>query len=150
MKHILILSIVTIISFSSCLKMETQAEKDEAKIQEYLEENNINAQKTQSGLYYVINVEGSGITPSWNSYITINYKGYLLDGTVFDSTSTNSPVRMYLQSTIAGWQEGIPKFKPGGEGTLFIPSRLGYGSTAKTKIPANSVLIFDIELIAVN
>jgi len=130
--------------------MDTQAEKDDAKIQEYLDENNINAQKTQSGLYYVIDVEGTGINPSWNSYITIDYKGYLLDGTVFDSTSTGSPVRMYLYSTIEGWKEGIPKFKTGGEGTLFIPSRLGYGSTAKTNIPSNSVLVFDIKLIGVN
>lgn len=147
MKKLIVLAIIVALGLSSCFKIETQAEKDDAKIQKYLDENNLNAQKTSSGLYYSITKEGTGINPSWNSYISIYYKGYLLDGTVFDA-SEDAPFKTYLYSTIEGWQQGIPKFKVGGEGQLFIPSRLAYGSSSVGDIPPNSVLIFDIELIS--
>ena len=120
----------------------------EADIIDYIEENNLNAKRTNSGLYYVINNEGSGTRPSSNSNVTVVYKGYFLDGTVFDE-STNG-ISFGLNQVIRGWTEGIPYFKEGGSGILLIPSYLGYGDTRRGSIPGGAALVFDIKLISVN
>lgn len=137
-----------IISFSDCKKKSTvdQAATDEGIITAYISSHKLNAKATGSGLHYVITMQGSGGQPSSSSNVTVNYKGYLTDGSVFDQ-SKSPGFTTSLGSVIAGWQEGIPYFKKGGKGTLLIPSALGYGSQAQANIPANSVLIFDIELL---
>ena len=135
------------VCFVSCDK-ELQADKDDKLIQDYLAENNIDATETSTGLYYYIEKEGNGSFPDINSTITVNYKGYLLNNTVFDQSDTNNPSEFKLANTIDGWREGIPKLSVGGKGKLFIPSRIGYGSVTMKDIPANSVLVFDIELIS--
>ena len=99
-------------------------------------------------MYYVIEEEGIGEHPNIYSLVTVNYKGYLLDGTVFDETLPDEPIQFQLFQVIPGWQEGIQKFRTEGSGKLLIPSELGYGSDAQSDIPANSVLIFDIELLS--
>ncbi len=147
MKYLTFLSIL-IILISACKKEESQADKDDAIIQQYLSDNNIEATKDASGLYYVITEEGTGDHPDINSEVTVRYKGYLTDGTVFDQTSGSSTATFPLSGLIRGWQIGIPKLKQGGKGTFFVPSTLGYGSQAVSGIPANSVLIFDIELVS--
>jgi FKBP-type peptidyl-prolyl cis-trans isomerase FkpA len=97
-------------------------------------------------LHYIIKAPGSGDAfPSLASDITINYKGYLLDGTVFDE---NTNITFALNRLIRGWQQGIPLIKPGGEIMLLIPSELGYGANRSGSIPGNSVLIFEIDLIS--
>lgn len=120
----------------------------EADIINYIEENNLNAKRTSSGLYYVINNQGSGTRPSSNSNVTVVYKGYFLDGTVFDE-STNG-ISFGLNQVIRGWTEGIPYFKEGGSGILLIPSNLGYGNSGRGSIPGGAALVFDIKLISVN
>lgn len=131
---------------ASCSKDEsvpdTQLDDDIVKINEYLAANGLSAQSTASGLHYIIETEGTGGHPGANSIVDVEYKGYLLDGTVFDERRTSFP----LGNVIKGWQEGIPLFKKGGKGKLFIPSTLGYGNKQNGSIPANSVLVFDIEL----
>lgn len=123
---------------------ERIAEKDRQKILEYISKNDLDAQEHESGVFYVIEVEGSGNHPTENSTVKLNYTGMLLDGKVFDS---NWGSTMYLRNTIQGWQYGIPMFKKGGKGILLIPSGLGYGQWPTGSIPANSVLVFEIELI---
>lgn len=142
--------VLLILAFSSCNKEKSQAEIDDERIQEFLELSNINAEKTASGLYYYVEVEGTGEFARWNSTVVVHYKGMLLNGTVFDTSYGEAPFVTYLPNTILGWQEGIPKFKEGGKGKLFIPSGLGYGSRQISIIPPNSVLIFDIELLGIN
>lgn len=147
MKYLTYLGIL-IFLFSACKKEESQADKDDTIIQQYLSDNSIEATKDPSGLYYVITEEGTGDHPDINSEVTVKYKGYLTNGTVFDETTGNSSVTFPLSGLIRGWQIGIPKLKQGGKGTFFVPSALGYGSQAVGNIPANSVLIFDIELVS--
>jgi FKBP-type peptidyl-prolyl cis-trans isomerase FkpA len=139
-----------ILSFLSCKKKSnaSQAELDEKIITNYISDNKLNATATGSGLYYVITSQGTGIQPTSNSNVTVSYKGSLKDGTIFDQSST-SGITFGLSNVIKGWQEGIPYFKKGGKGVLLIPSALGYGAQATGSIPANSVLIFDINLINV-
>ena len=121
---------------------------DKKIIEDYLTANSLTAQSTSSGLYYIIQDPGGANHPTINSAISANYKGYLTNGTVFDqSYSTGQPSNFQLASVIKGWQEGLQLIGVKGKIKLLIPSTLGYGSTAKTNIPANSVLIFDIEMV---
>ena len=130
---------------------QEQLDMDIAIIENYLSQDSITATKDPSGLFYVIDEEGTGTEfPKFNSTVVLSYSGKLLDGTIFDSASTVNPLSSNLQSLIRGWQIGVPKFKKGGKGTLYIPSGLGYGTRATGSIPANSVLIFDIELLNFN
>ena len=101
-------------------------------------------------LYYIIDEPGSRIRPTESSTVSVIYKGYLTDEdtTVFDS-SNGLPRTFPLSGVIQGWKEGIPIFKEGGKGTLFIPCNLGYGERQSGQIPPSSVLIFDIELVDV-
>lgn len=130
------------LTWISCGK--DQEKKDMELIEEYLAENNLQAESTESGLYYIIHVPGSNEHPTILDDITFNYAGYLLNGNQFDAGEN---VTYPLSALIAGWQEGIPLFGKGGSGRLIIPSHLGYGDQAYPGIPANSVLIFDIELL---
>jgi len=125
---------------------KAQTEED---IIQYIADHNLTAQRSNSGLYYVINKQGEGAKPTSNSNVTVNYKGYFLDGSVFDQ-STQGGISFNLQQVIKGWTEGITYFNEGGEGILLIPSQLGYGSQNRSGIPGGSVLIFDIQLLKVN
>lgn len=120
---------------------------DEQTIQKYITAHNLTAQSTPSGLHYVIVEAGNSSHPTSTSTVTVNYKGYFTDGSIFDESVPGNPIIISLSSVIKGWQEGIQLFGKGGKGILLIPSALGYGSTANYGIPANSVLIFDVELI---
>ncbi len=137
-----------VLSFTACKKKLTQEEADEKIIKQYISDKGLSAKATGSGLYYVIDTEGTGDHPNINSTVTVVYRGTLTDGTEFDKSST-SGASFKLSSVIKGWQEGIPLFKKGGKGKLLIPSALGYGNQATGKIPASSVLIFDVELLDV-
>ncbi|MDA9266993.1 FKBP-type peptidyl-prolyl cis-trans isomerase [Salibacteraceae bacterium] len=140
---------ILLISFSCKKDNDDQAAIDDKIIKDYIAENSLDAEPTGTGLYVVINEEGSGFNPSQNSNVSVYYKGYFTDGEVFDETG-REPISFKLSQVIQGWQEGIPYFKPGGSGILLIPSALGYGSDDVGAIPANSVLIFDIDLVTVN
>ncbi len=128
------------------ISAEEQLGMDTKKIKAYLADNNLVAESTASGLHYIIEEEGTGGHPNLNSEVTVNYKGYLLNGKVFDQTNT-TPVTFPLKNLILGWQQGIPLLQKGGKGKFFLPSGLGYGRQATGSIPANSVLIFEIELV---
>jgi FKBP-type peptidyl-prolyl cis-trans isomerase len=125
------------------------AAQNETDILKYIEDNNLIATKTDSGLYYVINNEGTGTRPTGTSNVTVAYKGYFLDGSVFDE-SDSIGVSFGLDQVIAGWTEGITYFKEGGEGTLLVPYYLGYGINGYSIIPGGSILAFDINLVSVN
>ena len=139
----LLCACLALVLISGCT---SRAETDDALIQSYLTDHNLTAQKDDSGIYYIITKQGTGINATASSSVTVNYTGKLLDGTTFDSGSN---VTFALSSVIEGWRIGIPLMKEGSEGTLFIPSKLAYGSKKSGDIPRNSVLIFDIGLISV-
>ena len=137
-----------VIILFGCNKVD-YIEIDEEIIQQYISDNNLSAQSTGSGLYYVIDVPGTGENPTVSSNVTVAYTGSLTDGSIFDQSNSNG-ITFPLSGVIQGWQEGIPLFKEGGSGILLIPSALGYGSQSVGSIPANSVLIFDVNLIDVD
>lgn len=123
--------------------------KNEADIQAYVEENNLTAVRSNSGLYYVIEEEGTGTQAVANSNVTVTYKGYFLNGAVFDQSDAEG-ITIGLNQVIAGWTEGIAYFKEGGSGILLVPAHLGYGSRDYNGIPGGSVLVFEVTLISVN
>lgn len=105
--------------------------------------------ETESGLQYKIIEEGTGISPEVTDTVEVTYEGRLIDGTVFDSSEEGETVTFPLTRVIKGWSEGITYAKEGGKIQLYIPSELGYGKRGAGPIPANSTLIFDIELVKV-
>ena len=138
--------------FSACdkdkiLSPEAQLKIDIEKIENYLKENNLTATKLPEGVFYLLEEEGEGTEfPTANSTVVIYYKGYFLDGTVFDESSRSKPADLVLSNTIQGWRIAMQKFKKGSKGKIFIPSGLGYGSYKYGSIPGKSVLIFDVEV----
>ncbi|MEY4134588.1 MAG: FKBP-type peptidyl-prolyl cis-trans isomerase [Saprospiraceae bacterium] len=130
----------------SCTR-QTQDEIDEEKIWKYLKENApVGFVGHGSGVWYKILEPGSGGHPSVSSTITVNYKGTLLNKEVFDQT-TGTPREFPLANLIEGWKIAVPFLQKGGKGTFILPSRLGYGPNPPPGIPANSVLVFEIELV---
>lgn len=107
-------------------------------------------QTTPSGLQYKHTQEGSGVQPDANDKVTVHYHGTLIDGTIFDSSvQRGTPASFGLNQVIPGWTEGLQYMKEGGKTTFYIPSELAYGSRSQNKIPGNSALIFEVELIKV-
>jgi FKBP-type peptidyl-prolyl cis-trans isomerase FklB len=107
-------------------------------------------QTTATGLQYKHTQEGTGPQPDANDKVTVHYHGTLIDGTVFDSSvQRGTPATFGLNQVIAGWTEGLQYMKQGGKTTFYIPSDLAYGSRSQNKIPGNSTLIFEVELIKV-
>jgi len=98
---------------------------------------------TESGLQYKVLEEGNGASPTPADVALVGYKGTLLDGTVFDE---NPQTAMPVDGVVPGFSEGLQKMKKGGKYRLWIPPQLGYGAQAAGPIPANSVLVFDVEL----
>jgi len=128
--------------------LKVTGEETEDDIFEYLETNNIEAEQTESGLYYEIENPGEGDPITENSLVTVKYRAYFLDGTEFD-VSDDDGVLFNLQNVIPGFSEGLTYFKKGGKGKLFIPPSLAYGDEGvPNRIKRNAVLIFDLEIIS--
>jgi FKBP-type peptidyl-prolyl cis-trans isomerase len=152
MKKYLLILFVLVAGLSACKKTDdfdanAQAATDDAAIQAYLKTNNITAVKDPSGLYYQVVTAGTGNYPTSSSTVTVNYVGKLLNGTQFDASNG---FKTSLGAVVRGWTIGVPHVQVGGTIKLFIPSGLGYGNNATGSIPANSVLIFTIDLLSIN
>ena len=106
---------------------------------------------TKSGLQYTVLREGKGRQPKATDSVRCHYEGFLIDGTVFDSSvQRGEPATFGLQQVIAGWTEGLQLMKEGAKYRFFIPYLLGYGpSGAGQSIPPYATLIFDVELLNV-
>lgn len=107
---------------------------------------------TLSGIQYRVIEQGAGAVPKAGDKVTTHYTGWLLDGTKFDSSrDRGTPFSFTLGAgeVIKGWDEMLAEMRVGGRRTAIIPANLAYGSTAKPGIPANSTLVFDIELVSI-
>jgi FKBP-type peptidyl-prolyl cis-trans isomerase FkpA len=115
-------------------------------LEQYLNANGIVATKDSRGFYYKVVNAGTGVAPNLCNSVRVAYTGTLTDGSQFDA---NTNATLALGSVIKGWQEALPLIKKGGFIKVFIPPTLGYGDKVSGAIPANSILIFDIELMDV-
>lgn len=155
MKHVAFMLFIGLLLTSGCqpgkdtdctpTTITTKAPDDEiATLKQYIDTQKITATFDPRGFYYHIQSAGSGDKPTVCSTVTVNYAGKLTTGQTFDS---GSGVRFGLDQLIVGWQEGIPLVAPGGSVTLYLPPSLAYGSQEQPNIPANSILVFQIDLV---
>lgn len=95
---------------------------------------------------------GKGPAAKAGDQLSMNYKGTLINGEVFDQSYGRSPFEFQLgaRQVIKGWDEGIKGMKVGGKRKLTIPSDMGYGPTGSGKIPGGATLIFEVELLGIN
>ena len=129
-------------------KSTYEAALNQAKGDAFLAKNALkeNVDTTASGLQYTIIAEGADYKIQPKDTVWVNYKGTLVDGTVFDQ---NDSTQFVANQVIRGWTEGLGLLGEGGKATLYIPAKLGYGSRATGKIGPNSALIFDVEVLKV-
>ena len=105
-----------------------------------------------TGEQYKILHAGPGTSrhPTPKDYVTVEYEGALLNGQIFDSSyQRGKPARFELDGLVQGWIDALQQMRPGDEWIVYIPPSLGYGAEQKGPIPANSVLVFRLELLAV-
>lgn len=152
---ILIISVITACAFfAGCSKKDESCNPsfDAAPVSEvlaleqYLSTNKIEATKNDLGFYYKIEAAGTGEHPDACSEVDVNYKGSLTNGNIFEQKQN---LHFQLKGLIKGWQVGIPLIGKGGKITLYLPPSLAYGDRESNGIPANSILIFTIDLIKV-
>ncbi|MGB0978709.1 MAG: peptidylprolyl isomerase [Croceimicrobium sp.] len=132
-------------------EIEAQAQKaEEAKMASLTE----GYSKTESGLFYKMQSEGSGEQPAKGKTVAVHYQGQLMDGTVFDdSKQRGEPISFPIGvgRVIPGWDEGISLLKVGSKASLIIPPQLAYGASgAGGVIPPNAWLRFEVELVSVS
>jgi FKBP-type peptidyl-prolyl cis-trans isomerase len=121
------------------------------KNDEFLADNKMQAgvQVTPSGIQYKVLTAGSGETPGALDTVICHYRGTLIDGKEFDSSMGGEPAVMPLGRMIPGFKEGLMLMQPGGKYMMYIPSEMGYGERENGPIPANSTLVFEIEVFEI-
>jgi len=154
-----ILVLFTAIIVSGCGNDDPYAdytpEREAALIKDWLETmvtNKKDIDTTSTGIYYIVEKEGTGATVKTGDQVTVKYTGLFLDGTIFDSsTSQNEAGTMtYVHKTdrlIQGWEEGIEVMSKGTTAAILVPSAKAYGTTGYSSIPPNTPLIFVIEVV---
>ncbi|MBS1772090.1 MAG: FKBP-type peptidyl-prolyl cis-trans isomerase [Bacteroidetes bacterium] len=149
-------------SFATAAAQDNQMSVDDAILQKYFKEHKLKPMKTASGLYYTITQKGAGENAKGGQTVYVNYTGRTIkqegektaEGEVFDSNidpkfghAQSFSFMLGAHNVITGWDEGIALLNKGAKATLYIPSPMAYGSNAVgDKIPANSIMMFDVEL----
>jgi FKBP-type peptidyl-prolyl cis-trans isomerase FklB len=134
-------------------EQQAQSERSKKEGEQFLAEN---AKKPAvhtlpSGLQYKVIHQGTGPSPKATDTVVVHYRGTLIDGTEFDSSYKNGqPATFPVNGVIKGWTEALQLMNAGAKWQLFIPADLAYGPRPRPNIPANSTLIFDVELIAIS
>jgi FKBP-type peptidyl-prolyl cis-trans isomerase FkpA len=151
-KYILLASIASLLLFTNCSKDDTlsfddQLALDVSIIDQHLSDKNIEADIHSSGIRVVVENEGTGEMPSLLDVVVVKYKGSFLNGSVFDQNTVG--VAFDLDNLITAWQIMIPTLKEGGKVTIYTPSGYCYGSSGTGGIPANTILVFEIELLSI-
>jgi FKBP-type peptidyl-prolyl cis-trans isomerase len=135
-------------------QMEEQAKANLQAANEFLSKNKSRAgvKTTASGLQYEVLQKGFGkVKPKATDKVRVHYHGTLPDGTVFDSSvQRGQPVDFALNGVIPGWTEALQLMAVGDKFKLYLPPGLAYGPRPMGKIPPNSALVFEVELIAIN
>lgn len=135
-------------------ELKVQGEANLQKAAAFLEQNKkrTGVKSTASGLQYEVVQKGfGGAKPKATSKVKVHYHGTLADGTVFDSSvERGQPVEFALNGVIPGWTEGLQLMAVGDKFKFFIPPALAYGPRQAGRIPPNSALVFEVELLAVN
>ena len=133
-------------------KQEKEAAENLAAGTAFLEANKAKqgVKVLPSGLQYKVLTKGTGNTPTANDKVKTHYRGTLIDGTEFDSSfKRGKPAEFGVKGVIKGWTEALQLMKEGSKWELYIPANLAYGQRSRPSIPANSTLVFEIELLEI-
>jgi len=133
-------------------KAQEASEKNLKEGDEWLAKNKSKpgVKTTDSGVQYEVVKEGTGATPTDDNLVKVHYTGTLINGEKFDSSKDrNEPAEFPVKGVIPGWTEALKLMKAGGQYKLAIPAKLAYGAQGRPGIPANSVLLFEVELLEV-
>ncbi len=133
-------------------RMKELGEKNKKEGEAFLAENKKKegVVTLPSGLQYKVIKEGAGETPKATDTVTTDYRGTLIDGTEFDSSSRRGqPATFKVNGVIPGWTEALQLMKAGSKWQLFIPSNLAYGERGPREIGPNATLIFEVELLSI-
>jgi FKBP-type peptidyl-prolyl cis-trans isomerase len=150
--------LVVLLFLFSCNSADNQVfvqidknKNEEELLQDYLKLNNVKVEPLISGLYVIEIKKGDGDYPIPTKQVKVLYKGYLIDGSLFDKSHIKTPLEFSfgVGKVIRGWDEGISKMREGGEYRLIIPSYLAYGNLGYGNIQPNATLIFDMKLLEV-
>jgi FKBP-type peptidyl-prolyl cis-trans isomerase FkpA len=156
MKKLLILITLSCLALLACnkekvLTYQEQLDLDLVKIKNYLDTSGITNeyQVTASSLYYKITDQGNadGIKPGPFSTVTVRYKGYFLNGEVFDETTGTQVAQFTVDGVVRGFGEGLQLLNKKGKATIILPSGLAYGRYGSGDIDPNTPIIFDLELV---
>lgn len=133
---------------------QTQAEIDNNLIINYAIDHLLDVQRTRSGLYYQILEKGEGQIIKWADQVVVHYKGYFLNGQVFDSSyKKDKPITFYVGNMIPGWNEGLQLLQKKSKALFLVPSELAYGPqgfqnrNGQDIVPPNTVLVFELEVL---
>ncbi|UOB74531.1 MULTISPECIES: FKBP-type peptidyl-prolyl cis-trans isomerase [unclassified Pseudoalteromonas] len=148
-----VIAILCVLIFKNSKKAKQQAISNAQIESDYLVANAKvdGVLETASGLQYKVMHKGENSnTPSPTSMVNVHYHGTLIDGTVFDSSvERKSPISFGLHQVIKGWTEGLQLMSPGDKFQFYIPHQLAYGEKRVGSIPPASLLIFEVELLAI-
>jgi len=142
----------TVVQQKAAAAAAVEGEKQLAAGNEYLARNKTRpgVKATASGLQYEVLVQGMGRKPKATDTVKVHYHGTLIDGTVFDSSiQRGQPAEFAVNGVIPGWTEALQLMPLGSKWKLFVPPGIAYGPRARGNIPANSVLIFEVELLGI-
>jgi FKBP-type peptidyl-prolyl cis-trans isomerase len=149
----IIIAIFCFLIFKNSKKAKQQAVANAQIGADYLAANikTAGVVETDSGLQYKIEHQGeSEQKPTAQSKVKVHYHGTLIDGTVFDSSvERNTPISFGLNQVIKGWTEGLQLMSLGDKYTFYVPHQLAYGEKRVGSIPPASVLVFEVELLAI-
>lgn len=144
MKQLLFLTLLGLFMCSCNRYSEEETQQFDKIIANYVEENQLQMVKSESGLYYQILEKGSGTTIKPTAIIKTRYTGSLLSGEVFDNQP--EPVELTLQKLMHGWREIAYYIHVGGKVKMIVPPQLGYGNRKMGDIPKDAIMIFELEI----
>ena len=144
MRTLLFIMGVLVINSSCKTYSDDDLKVFDKEIEAYIKSKNLDLERSESGLYFTIIEEGEGDEILYSNNVSFTYKGTLLNGNVFDEQK--EPVTFKVNQLIGAWKEIMLDLKKGGKAFLIAPPQLGYGDRELDQIPANSILVFEMEV----
>jgi FKBP-type peptidyl-prolyl cis-trans isomerase FkpA len=145
--NLFLFALVSTLLFSCGSYSDDELATFDKKIDKHLKKKNIECEKSASGLYYEILEEGEGEFVQFTNKVLVKYKGTFLNGDVFDEQT--EPVEMAVSEQINAWKELMLQLKKGSKAYMVAPPQLGYGEYKIEKVPPNSILVYELEIVDV-
>ena len=145
--NFLLFAAISVLLFSCGSYSDQELSEFDKKIGKYIKSNKLELEKSASGLYYKIIEEGEGDFIQFTDKVSVKYKGNLLGGKKFDEQT--EPIEMAVTEQINAWKEIMLQLKKGSKAYMIVPPHLGYGEYTVDKIPSNSILVFELEIVDV-